>query len=111
MLDAGLKRTSCPMEMAVDVTNSHAPVDAIGEENALLKLAQALTTLVERDNASPESLTPLTVELRCDHWVNANDPRSSNIFARMSNVKSKADPRYATPTLVRERACERTEHE
>lgn len=68
------------------------------QENALLKLAIEVANALLVFGTRPESLTPLTVRVKCDDWALIQDARVANLTVDIQSVAgADVDPRYATP--------------
>lgn len=68
------------------------------QENALLQLGRALTRLPKSKLKRPESLTPLSLELRCTDWSKLLNPSTDILELRLVKTADAIDPLYATPT-------------
>ncbi|MDO8450355.1 MAG: RNA-directed DNA polymerase [Rhodoferax sp.] len=91
-----------PKALPVDTWISFAkvichPDDVFSQENALLQLGLALTKLTKRELKSPESLTPLTLELCCADWSKLLNPSNDSLRARTLPDSGNPDPLYVTP--------------
>jgi hypothetical protein len=73
------------------------PRQIFEQENALLQLGMALTSLPSEALARPESLTPLQVEVRCKDWASLLNPRHAELEVRYVGGTERYDPIYATP--------------
>lgn len=74
------------------------PAAVFDQENALLQLALALTSLPQKVLKTPESLTPLNIEISCTNWAQLPNPNTSVLTVRYVAGQWKRDPVYATPT-------------
>ncbi len=77
----------------------HQP-NPLAQENGLLQLALALGRLFSDKSLDPMTVTPFTINVRCDNWELINDP---NLIGRLSleievdPMDAVGDPRYRAP--------------
>lgn len=73
------------------------PAQIFTQENALLKLAQALGKSKAVRDFSPELLTPLNVQVRSDDWGQLSNPSLATLEARAVESLKTTDGTYDTP--------------
>jgi hypothetical protein len=78
------------------------PSELFSQENALLKLAQALSKSKEVRNFPPELLTPLNVQVKSENWVLLNNPTLADLEARAVDTLKTTNGTYDTPTWCNE---------
>jgi hypothetical protein len=84
------------ISLARVIAHNSAPFN---QENTLLQLARALAKLIKQyPTTDPETLTPLSIELRCDNWRALANPRLDLLRFRFQPKRAKRDPRYQTPS-------------
>ena len=74
------------------------PAAVFDQENALLQLALALSSLKPKQLKTPELLTPLTIEVRCSDWVKLRNPSVEVLKIRHVIGDDSGDPLYSTPS-------------
>lgn len=74
------------------------PSELFSQENALLKLAQALSKSQEIRDFSPELLTPLNVEVKSEDWARLSNPALADLEARAVETLKTTNGTYDTPT-------------
>lgn len=72
--------------------------EVFSQENALLKLALALSTSKEIREFDPELLTPLNVRVRSENWSHLNNPTLANLEASAIETLKTTDGTYDTPS-------------
>lgn len=77
------------------------PLQFFSQENALLKLAEALGKSKTIRTFDPELLTPLNVEVRSDDWGQLNNPGFATLDARAVVSLKTTDGTYDTPSWCR----------
>jgi hypothetical protein len=82
-------------QLAQAIASSPNP---FGQENGILNLAAALVIKLSQASVPPETLTPLSVQLKCEDWSRINDPRSPLLIVSIKPSLAATDPRYVTPT-------------
>ncbi|WP_137893528.1 RNA-directed DNA polymerase [Ramlibacter sp. 2FC] len=88
-----------PVDAWISFARAITHPDAVFEqENALLQLGLALTTLPKKALKQPELLTPLSIELCCSDWSKLLNP--STLVLRLRHIADSGapDPLYATPS-------------
>lgn len=73
------------------------PSDLFSQENALLKLAQALSKSSEIRGFEPELLTPLNVQVKSQNWNQLNNPSIAHLEARAVETLKTTNGTYDTP--------------
>lgn len=73
------------------------PSELFSQENALLKLAQALSQSTEIRNFAPELLTPLNVKVKSENWTLLNNPTLADLEARAVETLKTTNGTYDTP--------------
>ncbi|MBC5782310.1 RNA-directed DNA polymerase [Ramlibacter sp. USB13] len=74
------------------------PSSPFAQENALLRLAFALTASSHIRKAKAHVLTPVNIRLRSGDWGSLNDPRTSELEVVLRVDVADEDPVYATPS-------------
>jgi hypothetical protein len=74
------------------------PAAVFDQENALLQLALALSSLKQKQLKNPELLTPLTIEVCCSDWVKLRNPNVEVLKVRHVIGDDRRDPVYSTPS-------------
>lgn len=77
------------------------PLQFFSQENALLKLAEALGNSKTVRAFDPELLTPLNVEVRSDDWEQLKNPGTATLDAKAVVSLKKTDGTYDTPSWCR----------
>ena len=77
------------------------PAQLFSQENALLKLAEALGKSKSVKAFDPELLTPLNVQVRSDDWDQLTNPRFATLEARAVESLKTTDGTYDTPSWCR----------
>lgn len=77
------------------------PSQFFSQENALLKLAEALGRSKTVRKFASEMLTPLNVQVRSDDWEQLNNPSVSCLEARAVESLKTTDGTYDTPSWCR----------
>lgn len=73
------------------------PWELFSQENALLKLAQALSKSPEVQSFAPELLTPLNVQVKSKNWTQLNNPTHADLEARAVETLKTTNGTYDTP--------------
>lgn len=73
------------------------PSGLFSQENALLKLAQALSKSREIRSFAPELLTPLNVQVKSANWTQLNNPALADLEARAVETLKTTNGTYDTP--------------
>lgn len=74
------------------------PSELFSQENALLKLAQALSKSRDIRDFAPELLTPLNVQVKSENWALLNNPTRADLEARAVETLKTTNGTYDTPT-------------
>lgn len=74
------------------------PSAILNQENSLLQLALALTTLPEKILKRPQQLTPSALWLYCDDWSRLKDPSTAALRVKFEKPKTAGGPTYETPS-------------
>jgi len=77
------------------------PSQLFSQENALLKLAEALGKSKTVRAFAPELLTPLNVQVRSDDWGQLSNPSFATLDARAVESLKTTDDKYDTPSWCR----------
>lgn len=77
------------------------PSQLFSQENALLKLAEALGRSKTVKSFDPKLLTPLNVEVRSDNWGQLNNPSLAALDAQAVVSLKTTDGTYDTPSWCR----------
>lgn len=77
------------------------PAQFFSQENALLKLAEALGQSRTVRAFAPELLTPLNVQVRSDNWEQLSNPGTATLSAQAVESLKTTDGTYETPSWCR----------